>query len=353
MSEDLVPPPRPRLRNPATWLLLGAVVASAYVLRAFALELGAGLVLGYVSERPVRWALRKLKRDRSARWHWAMATGFALGVMLLLLIPASFAIWVALRDLGQFLGGDHGGDLGRMPNAVVSWLQRKAAGYGVTFSPADITGRLRGAAGTTGTYLARQAGRALTATPAALFSAFLVLVAWVTFTVQGKPLRDRIVPEVIPWPREREILRKTTAEVIDGVVLANVGVSVIQAVVVAVATVALGVPNAAVWSVASFALSFVPFVGTGIVTLSATAYLFASGRTGAAVVMLVVAVIAGSVDNVLRPMFARGSTELPFLWMLVAFVGGVAAFGLAGVILGPLALAWAVALWDAAHTRAP
>ena len=62
--------------------------------------------------------------------------------------------------------------------------------------------------------------------------------------------------------------------------------------------------------------------------------------------MLVVAVIAGSIDNVLRPMLARGSSELPFVWMMVAFVGGVTAFGAAGVVLGPLVMALAVALWE-------
>ena len=66
----------------------------------------------------------------------------------------------------------------------------------------------------------------------------------------------------------------------------------------------------------------------------------------ATVAMLVVAVIAGSIDNVLRPMLARGSSELPFVWMMVAFVGGVTAFGAAGVVLGPLVMALAVALWE-------
>lgn len=351
MSDADPPLPHPRLRSPATWLLVLALIASAAVLRPFALELGAGLVLGYVSERPVRWVLRRIRRESSARWHWVVATGFAIVVLLALLLPALFALWVALRDLAAFLTGGSGTNLGRLPTTAVSWIQRRAAGYGLQFNPADITLRLRGALGAGGNYLGRHLGRALTATPAALFSLFLVLVAWVTFTVQGRPLRDRVIPEIIPWAREREIIRRTTAEVIEGVVLANVGVSVVQALVVAIATVALRIPNAAVWSVASFALSFVPFVGTGVVTLSATAWLFAAGRTGAAVAMLVVAILAGSIDNVLRPMLARGSTELPFLWMLVAFVGGVAAFGLAGVILGPLVLAWSVALWDAAHAR--
>lgn len=351
MSDGDDAPPHPRWRSPATWLLLPTLVVAWLILRPFALELGAGLVFAYVSERPVDWILRRLKRSSRAAWRWGVAGGFAIGVLLVLLLPALFALWVALRDLVAFLSSAEPGAFGRMSSTTVSWLQQRAGGYGIHFNPADLSTRLRGALSAGGSFLAQQLGRALTATPAALFSLFLVLVAWVTFTVQGRPLRERILPELLPWPRERELLRRTTAEVINGVVLANIGVSVVQAMVVAVATVALRIPNAAVWSVASFAFSFVPFVGTGIVTVSATIYLFAADRTPAAVVMIVVSILAGSIDNVLRPMFARGSTELPFLWMLVAFVGGVAVFGLAGVILGPLVLAWTVALWDAAHTR--
>lgn len=352
MSDDEAPP-HPRWRSPATWLLAPVLVAAALVLRPFALQLGAGLVFAFVSERPVRWILRRIKRESSRAWQWVVALAFAVTVLLVLLLPSMFALGVALRDFVVFLSNAQAGEvIGRVPSTVIAWLQERANGLGIRFTPSELSGRLGGALSASGAYLARTLGRGLSATPGAIFSLFLVLVAWVTFIVQGRPLRDRILPELIPWPREREILRRTTAEVIQGVVLANLGVSVVQATVVAVATVALRIPNAAVWSVASFAFSFVPFVGTGLVTVSATIYLFASGRTAAGVVMIVVSIIAGSIDNVLRPLFAQGSTELPFLWMLVAFVGGVSAFGLAGVILGPLVLAWTVALWDAAHTRA-
>jgi predicted PurR-regulated permease PerM len=340
----------PRWRSPTWWLLVAALVLSALVVKPFALELGTGLVFGFVSERPVAWMLRRAKRDGLA-WRWAAATTFVSVVMLVLLLPAVFALWVALRDAAELLTGEHAGDLGRGAQTVTAWLQRRLAGYGMRFDPAQWTARLQGVGNAAASAVARGAGRALTATPAAVFSFVVVITSWVTFTVEGPSLRARVLPELLPWPREREIVARTTAGVIESVVLANVGVSTIQAGVVAVATVALRIPNAAVWSVASFALSFIPFVGTGIVTVSATLYLLASGRQGAAVAMAVVAVIAGSIDNVLRPLLTRGGMDLSFLWRLVAFVGGIAVFGLGGVILGPLVLALSSALWQAAHTR--
>ena len=106
----------------------------------------------------------------------------------------------------------------------------------------------------------------------------------------------------------------------------------------------LGVPRAFVWGVLTFFLSFVPVVGTAPILLGPMGYLFSHGRVGAAVIALVFGVLAASIDNVLRPLLLRGnSVELGFLWVLVALIGGVALFGLPGVILGPLAFSLLVA----------
>ena len=330
-------------------MLVAAVLGSVWVVRPFLVELGAGLVFGYVAEHPVDFLLRKLKREGNARWRAALSVALVVGALLLLIVPAVMAVWIALRDLATLLNDATPGQLGSLGRRIVEWAQARAGAWGMRLNTADLLRRAQGFSGSAATLVARGAGRVLTATPAAVFSLLLVVVASASFAAEGRALRRAALPALIPWEREREALARTTAGVIEGVVLANVGVSLIQATIVAVATVALGIPNAAVWSVASFALSFVPFVGTGLVTLSAAAYLFAMNRNGAGVAMLVVALIAGSIDNVLRPLLTQGSIELPFLWRLVAFVGGIAAFGVSGVIVGPLILAWAHALWAETH----
>lgn len=345
--------PRSGWRTPSRLLLLAAGVGSLLVARPFFFEIGAGLVFGYVTERPLDWCLKRLRREGSMSWRWAVATTLLTSAILLLLVPAAMALWIALRDLVELMNGASPGAYGRLGERVRLWSEQRASAFGLRLNVADLMRRAQGFTGSAAAVAARIAGRVLTATPAAVFSLVLVLVASVTFAVEGPALRARVLPEMLPWPRERAVLTRTTAGVIEGVVLANLGVSFIQAAVVAVATIVLRIPNAAVWSVASFALSFVPFVGTALVTVSAAAYLFAVNRGAAGIAMLVVAVIAGSIDNVLRPLLTRGSIELNFLWRLVAFVGGIAVFGVAGVIVGPLVLAWTQALWVCAHEREP
>jgi predicted PurR-regulated permease PerM len=172
----------------------------------------------------------------------------------------------------------------------------------------------------------------------------VILLAWVTLAVEGKAARERVLVRLLPWARERETIRSVTAEVIQSTIVANVAVSGLQALAMSVALLALGVPRALVWGVLTFFLSFVPVVGTAPIILGAVVYLFTHGRVGASVVALVFGVLAASLDNVLRPLFLKGSSvELGFLWVLVALIGGVALFGLPGVILGPLAFSLLVA----------
>lgn len=334
-------------RSPTTWMLVAALALSFLAIRPMLWELAAGLMFGFLSERPIAWVLRRLKRQGRTRWQWAVAVGFATLVSLLLLVPAVIAAWVALRELGVLVATADLDAIGRKLNAVTAWTRQRLGSTGSTLPMAELGARGRTLVGSAGAWVAQMTGRGLAATPGALFSGFVVLTGWVTFAVEGRALREKVLTHLIPWPRQREILRRTTADVIDSVVLANVGVSGVQAAIIAVATLALSVPHAIVWGVASFLLSFVPLVGTALVTVTAAIFLFLSGRTGAAVVMGVVAVVAGSIDNVLRPMLARGSMQLPFLWVMVAFVGGLTVFGVPGVILGPLFLSWTVALWEA------
>lgn len=347
------PPSAPAWRTPWFWLLAAALVVSALVVRPLAVELGTGLVFGFVTERPVDWILQHIHRARSAGWRWFVATAVVTVAVLLLLVPASFALWVAIEEFGRLVASAHLDTVASSPAALSAWITRHLGAVGRALPVNDLVLRARGLAGSSGAWAARMTGRGLAATPDIIFSTVVVITAWVTFTVRGPALRAAVVPRILPWPREQRIVRNTTAAVIESVVLANVGVSVVQAGLITVSTLALGIPHAVVWGVASFVLSFIPLVGTGLVTLTASAYLFASGRTGATVAMFAVAIVAGSVDNLLRPLLARGSSELPFVWMLVAFVGGVTAFGVSGILLGPLAMALTVALWNPPEDATP
>ncbi len=330
-------------RGPAVWFFVASLALSALVVWPLAVPLSVGAVLAYVSERPIDGALRRLGKQDRALWRWAVAIGFVLAVSVVLLVPLGFALYVAARDLSRLIASKEPDEWIRISYRGLEWASAKLAAHGIDLAPEELTTRARAFVASHAGKVGAFVGDILTAAPDALFDGSVALLAWIFLAVEGKGARDRLLARLLPWPRERETLRAITAEVIQSTIVSNVIVSFVQAMLVSILLVVFRVPRAFVWGVLTFFLSFVPVVGTMPVTLGAAAWLASQGRSGAAIGMLVVAVAAGAVDNVLRPLFMKSSVDLSFLWLLVALVGGVGLFGLAGVILGPLAFSLLVA----------
>jgi predicted PurR-regulated permease PerM len=92
--------------------------------------------------------------------------------------------------------------------------------------------------------------------------------------------------------------------------------------------------------------SIIPILGTFLIWGSASAWLAATGHVWAAVGLFAWGVVlVHPADNILRPLLISTSTRLPFLLVMFGVVGGLAAFGLVGLIIGPVVLAIATAVW--------
>jgi predicted PurR-regulated permease PerM len=123
--------------------------------------------------------------------------------------------------------------------------------------------------------------------------------------------------------------------------LVGVGLTVLsQALVATLIYAALGVPRAWVLGPITGLASIVPFVGTALIWSPIALGLFLTDRPVRATILVVLGVVViSSVDNFLRPLFARwGALELPIVLLFVSVFGGLAAFGTWGALLGPLVL---------------
>jgi predicted PurR-regulated permease PerM len=111
-----------------------------------------------------------------------------------------------------------------------------------------------------------------------------------------------------------------------------------QAVIATIAYFALGVPRALVLGLLTLFASLIPSIGTALIWAPIAAGLALTNRTGPAVVLTVIgAMVIGSVDNFMRPIFARfGALKMPSYVLLISIFGGLAVFGGWGLILRPL-----------------
>jgi len=108
-----------------------------------------------------------------------------------------------------------------------------------------------------------------------------------------------------------------------------------------------GLSGPVFWGVCMTALSVVPSVGTAIVWIPGVLYLFAVGRTFAAILLLLWCVlVVGSIDNFLRPALVGKDTELPDLLILLSTLGGIVLFGMVGFVVGPIVASMFVTVWE-------
>lgn len=100
-----------------------------------------------------------------------------------------------------------------------------------------------------------------------------------------------------------------------------------------------GVPHAIIWAIVASIASFIPTIGTSVVSVPAMAFLFFSGMQLQALGLLLWSILLiSTIDNILNPYIISKNTEIPSIFMLFSILGGVALFGAIGIVVGPLVL---------------
>ena len=138
-----------------------------------------------------------------------------------------------------------------------------------------------------------------------------------------------------------EAIGSTTRAVVYGLLLAAVA----QGAMAGLGYWVAGVAAPVFWGATTALVALVPF-GAPLIWGSIGIWLLARGETAAGIGLLLWGVLAVSwIDNLVRPLVISGVSRIPFLLVLFGVLGGLAAFGLIGLFVGPVILAILLALW--------
>ena len=108
-----------------------------------------------------------------------------------------------------------------------------------------------------------------------------------------------------------------------------------------------GLPSPLLFGSLMAICALIPVVGTALVWLPGAIYLLMHGQTMSALLLTAWCIVAvSSIDNVIRPLFISGIARLHMLVMILGVLGGLLAFGITGVVAGPLILAFALVFFD-------
>lgn len=143
---------------------------------------------------------------------------------------------------------------------------------------------------------------------------------------------------------DKERLVRRMGAVINVTVSCGIIVGAAQGVLGGLAFWALGLDSPMLWGFAMFLLSFLPGIGTALVWGPASVYLLYTGAYFSGVALMLWGAFAvGLIDNLLRSLIVSGAVNLHPLLVFFSIFGAVHAFGLIGIIAGPLILSIAAA----------
>ncbi|MGL5759708.1 AI-2E family transporter YdiK [Plesiomonas sp.] len=133
------------------------------------------------------------------------------------------------------------------------------------------------------------------------------------------------------------------SQAIRAVALGVVVTALVQSGLAGVGLFIAGVPYAMVLTVLMFLLGIAQ-LGPALVLFPAVAWIYWSGDNTWGTFLLVWSLLVGSMDNFMRPMLIKRGADLPLMLILTGVIGGLLAFGIIGLFIGPVVLAVAYTL---------
>lgn len=330
-------------------LLFAVTLAFIWLIRGFLQPIFWAVALGIVMYPVHAWIEAKLAPRRS------LAAGTSVLMLLLIVILPLVGIAAAVTNeataLVQRLSAGGGLPLGRLITEtrenlplVIEALERAG------IDPSRIESQVSSAAVTASQYVA---SRALSIGQNAIritIYAFLMLYLLFFFLRDGRAMLEGLVRALpIGDHRERHLLERF-AQVSRATIKGTMVVGIVQGTIGGLAFAALGIGAPVLWGVVMAFLSIIPAVGPSLVWLPAAIILFTNGQIVSGIALAAIGVfVIGLVDNVLRPILVGRDTRMPDYLILLSTLGGLAGFGLAGIVIGPIIAAFFLSVWQMAE----
>lgn len=262
-------------------------------------------------------------------------------ILLIVIIPLYLLGQLMFNETVNLLGQVNNGS-GWNPSSLVHNLPEKLQGLGGKFF-GDLGAKFSAIAGTAFASITD-----IVSNVANFFISFFFVFFTTFYLLRDGEKLKKYMAGIFPLSEQHENLIITRLEeAVSGVVKGSFLVALIQGLVGTAGYIIFGLPAAFLWGAFTVLAALVPNVGTAIAWVPAVIYLFAAGRVGAAVGMLIWSVLlTGTIDNFVSPRIISSRTQIHPLLVLFGVLGGLQMFGFIGVLLGPITMAVFVTLLD-------
>ncbi|HET7608584.1 MAG TPA: AI-2E family transporter [Gammaproteobacteria bacterium] len=329
-------------------LLLVVTLAFFWLIRGFLQPIFWAVALGIVVF-PLHARLQRRLHNRRG-----LAASISVVTVVIVVILPLIGLGAAVANEGAALynrlqTGGHGiGDIftrveQRMPQ-VTALIER------VGVDPTRLQEQAQSAAVAVSRAIAERALSIGSGTLRGTIFFFLMLYLLFFFLRDGPRILDALI-RALPLgdQRERHLFGRF-AEVSRATIKGTLVIGIVQGTIGGIAFAALGISAPVLWGTVMALLSILPAVGTALVWLPASIFLLLTGHIFGGIALIFVGLVPiGLVDNLLRPVLVGRDTQLPDYLILLSTLGGLAAFGLAGIVIGPTIAAFFLSVWQMAE----
>jgi len=168
---------------------------------------------------------------------------------------------------------------------------------------------------------------------------FFIMLFLLFFLLRdGRHLLGRVVRLVPMEPKRRGELLKLMGDTTRAVVYGEGLTALAQGTLVGIGFAIAGLPSAVVFGVLTAFLALLPMGGAALVWVPAVVFLLATSQWGWALFMLIWGMGVSVSDNLMRPFLISRQAPVSVLAVFIGVIGGISAFGMIGVIIGPVLL---------------
>lgn len=309
------------------------------VFEPFLVPLAWAAVLAVLFD-PVNQMLRK-QWGRS----WA-ATACTILVTALLIAPSiaigTAFIHQALQAASAVQNQLTNGGFHRL-DRVWDWIAAHTPGQ----TPESLSALLHRGIAATAAFLASKVGVLLRNVAIFVFDLIVAIIAMFYFFRDSTQVMSWL-RQILPFDREsREEIVGKSRDLIFASVTLTLATAILHGIAGGIGFAVVGITAPLFWGVAIAFFSLLPVVGDLIIWIPAIIDMALTGHWGKAIVLaVIVTVVAGFVDNVMRPWFLSGRARMSGLIVFVSVIGGITVFGLLGIVLGPIIVAATASVLD-------
>ncbi len=316
-------------RMVVAFVILLLVVLCFFVIKPLLLTIVAGLLLAYLFN-PIHKRVIKIVREKNTATLIVCAI-----VIIIIVLPLWFLIPIVIQQLFDFFNVTQNIDF----SAIVT----KAFPVASEDFKQSITSAIFKFIGDLTSKSINSLVNILLNIPTVLLHLAVIIFVFF-FSLRDQKELGEFVTGISPFRKDKEkILIERFKDITSSILFGYIAVGILQGIVLGIGLWLFGIPRVLTFTIMAIFASILPMIGPWLVWVPVSAYLLFTGDVGKALAFaLYGGLLVSTLDNFLRPYIIARKTRTASVIVLIGMIGGLIAFGLLGIILGPLLLSYMI-----------